>query len=331
MRCELWGACAWINLDASAPPLRSCIEPFATIPDAWKVSSMRTEWWHAFRLPVNWKLAEEAFLEQYHVIETHPELVIPKRFAPKEPAAFDPTSFVHAELHYLHVMSEGMGGMVHANDVAVAEAQRDIELSGDPSEAMATWHRTLNEAVVAWHTGRGADIPDLNELEDQGLNETMFYAFPHYFVLAMYSSASSYRFRPLGPEETLMEIWSGTRYPAGQEPGPPTPPEIWECNDPGVPPIPTQTFSNLPRQQKRPAQRRLRLHAPLRGHRGRHRQLRTHPRRLLGRPAPRPARSGPARRQRQPPGATRRRSGLLREESAPEPFHEAGGNLRESG
>ncbi len=250
VRCELWGGCAWINLDDSAPPLRECIEPFATILDAWKVGSMRTEWWHAFRLPVNWKLAEEAFLEQYHVIETHPELVIPKRFAPKDPAAFDPTSFVDAELHYLHVMSEGMGGMVHANDVAVAEAQRDIELSGDPSEAMATWHRTLNDAVVAWHTERGAVIPDLNELEAQGINETMFYAFPHYFVLPMYSSASSYRFRPLGPEETLMEIWSLTRYPSGEEPGPPTPPEIWEFNDPGVPPIPTQDFSNLPRQQK---------------------------------------------------------------------------------
>ncbi len=90
VRCELWGGCAWINLDVAAPPLRSCIEPFATICDAWKVEAMRTEWWEAFRLPVNWKLAQEAFLEQYHVIETHPELVIPKRFVPKDPAALRP-------------------------------------------------------------------------------------------------------------------------------------------------------------------------------------------------------------------------------------------------
>ena len=38
---------------------------------------MRAEWWYACRLPVNWKLAQEAFMEQYHVIETHPQLVIP--------------------------------------------------------------------------------------------------------------------------------------------------------------------------------------------------------------------------------------------------------------
>ena len=78
----------------------------------------------------------------------------------------------------------------------------------------------------------------------------MGYCFPHYFVLPMYSSASSYRFRPLGPEETLMEIWSLTRFPVGEERGRPAPPEVWEADDPRWPPIPTQDFSNLPRQQK---------------------------------------------------------------------------------
>jgi len=78
----------------------------------------------------------------------------------------------------------------------------------------------------------------------------MYYCFPHYFVLPMYSSATSYRFRPLGPEETLMEIWSLTRYPVGQEPPAPTPPEPRSYDDERIPPIPTQDFSNLPRQQR---------------------------------------------------------------------------------
>jgi phenylpropionate dioxygenase-like ring-hydroxylating dioxygenase large terminal subunit len=250
VRCEVWGGCAWINLDDDAPPLRRCIEPFATTLDAWHVGSMRAEWWHACRLPVNWKLAQEAFMEQYHVIETHPQLVIPGRVPPRNGGAFDPRAFVDAEIHYLRTMSEGMAGMVHANDVRVAEGLRDIELPADPKEAMATWNRALNEAVVDWHRGRGSDIPDLNRLEAQGLNEPMGYCFPHYFVLPMYSSASAYRFRPLGPEETLMEIWSLTRFPDGSEPVTPTPPEPWECDDPRWPPIPAQDFSNLPRQQR---------------------------------------------------------------------------------
>jgi phenylpropionate dioxygenase-like ring-hydroxylating dioxygenase large terminal subunit len=251
VRCELWGACAWINLDDTAPPLRECIEPAATILDAWKVESLRTEWWYACRLPVNWKLAQQAFQEQYHVVEAHPQLVIPgMRYSQRPGEPFDPRAFVDAELQYLRTMSEGMAGMVHAHDLRIAEGLRDIELPDTLEEAAAVFYRTLNDAVVTWHRDRGDDMPDLNDLEARGVNEPMGYCFPHYFVLPMYSSASSYRFRPLGPEETLMEIWSLTRYPESEEPGRPTPPEVWEHDDPRWPAIPAQDFANLPRQQQ---------------------------------------------------------------------------------
>ena len=250
VQCETWGGCAWINLDANAPPLRQSIEPFATIFDAWKVESLRTEWWYACRLPVNWKLAEAAFMEQYHVVETHPQLRIAGRYAPPDAASFDARAYIDADLEYLRTMSDGMAGMVHANDVRIAEGLRDIELPDDPKLAMPAWERALNDAVVQWHRDAGSDIPDLNDLEARGMAEPMGYCFPHHFVLPMYSSASSYRFRPLAPEETLMEIWSLTRYPEGSERAKPTPPEPWECDDPRWPPIPAQDFSNLPRQQK---------------------------------------------------------------------------------
>jgi hypothetical protein len=162
----------------------------------------------------------------------------------------DPRAYVEADIHYLNVMSEGMAGMVHANDVRVAEGLRDIELPSDPDAAIATWNRALNDAVYAWHRERGHDMPDLNELEAQKQNEPMGYCFPHYFVLPMYSSASSYRFRPLGPEETLMEIWSMTRFAEDDERPRPVAPEMWECDDDRWPPIPKQDFSNLPRQQR---------------------------------------------------------------------------------
>jgi phenylpropionate dioxygenase-like ring-hydroxylating dioxygenase large terminal subunit len=268
VRCETWGGCAWINLDERAAPLRACIEPFATVMDAWHLDSMRAEWWQAFRLPVNWKLAEEAFMEQYHVLEAHPQLRIPGRYPAKD-GSFDPELFVESELHYLHMMNEGMAGMVHAHDVAIAERIKDIELPADPQAARATWDRTMNDAVVEWHRERGSVIPDLNELDAAGIGDSMRYCFPHFFVLPMYSSASSYRFRPLGPEETLMEIWSLTRYPVGEEPGPLPVPEPKAHDDPDVPPIPTQDFSNLPRQQRGLHNRgfeHLRLSEQIEGH-----------------------------------------------------------------
>ncbi len=250
VRCELWGGCAWINLDDAAPPLRSCIEPFATVHDAWKVESMRAEWWYACRLPTNWKLGVEAFVEQYHVLQSHPQLRIPGRY-PSRDGQFDPRAFVESELHYLRIMSEGMAGMVHARDVLIAEElAADLELPADYAQARRIWDRSLNEAVSQQNTARGCDIPDLNELEARGFNQPMGFCFPHYFILPMYSSATAYRFRPLGPEETLMEMWSLTRFPEGEEPETPPVPEHWEFDDPRWPPIPTQDFSNLPKQQK---------------------------------------------------------------------------------
>jgi phenylpropionate dioxygenase-like ring-hydroxylating dioxygenase large terminal subunit len=250
VRCETWGGCAWINLDPDAPPLRDCLEPAATALDAWRVESLRAEWWYACRLPVNWKLAVEAFVEAYHVAESHPQLVVPTRHGMRKGTRFDPQAFIDADLQYLHAMSDGMAGMVHANDVRIAEGLRDTELPAEPELAMAQWNERLNDAVTSWHRERGADMPDLNELTANGINKEFFHCFPHYFVLPMYSSASSYRFRPIGPEETLMEIWSLTRFPEGDEPATPPPPEVWESDDPRWPMIPSQDFSNLPRQQR---------------------------------------------------------------------------------
>jgi hypothetical protein len=140
--------------------------------------------------------------------------------------------------------------MTHENDVRIAEGLQNISLPDDPAEAIAGWRGAVNDAVTEWHRARGCDFPDLNDLDRRGVIDPIGFCFPHYFILPTYSSASSYRIRPLGPEETLFEIWSLTRYPGDRSPGKPTPPEPLAPDDPSWPTIPAQDFSNLPRQQK---------------------------------------------------------------------------------
>jgi glycine betaine catabolism A len=254
VRCELWGGCAWINLDDDAPALRGCQEPFASIYDEWKVESLRTEWWQSCLLPVNWRLATAAFMEGYHVPQTHPQLLPSAQRSGSPPqAGGTPTSVpevIRTSLYFMRTLGAGMGGMTHENDIRIAEGLQNIKLPDDPTAAMATWRSTLNDAVVDWHRARGSAMPDLNELDRRGITDAIGFCFPHYFILPTYSSASSYRIRPLGPEETLFEIWSLTRFPSDLSAGKPTPPEPMAPDDPRWPPIPAQDFSNLPRQQK---------------------------------------------------------------------------------
>lgn len=251
VRCELWGGCAWINLDDAAPPVRDCLEPFASIYDAWQVESMRVEWWQSCRLPVNWKLVTAAFMEGYHVPQTHPQLLPSSQT--RGPAGQDREvvhPIIQSSLHFMRTLGDGMGGMTHENDVRIAEGLQHMALPSDPVEAMATWRSALNDAVVAWHRARGSTMPDLNDLVRRGIVDAIGFGFPHYFLLPQYSSASSYRIRPLGPEETLFEIWSLTRFPSDISAGRPQPPVPMAPDDPRWPPIPAQDFSNLPRQQK---------------------------------------------------------------------------------
>ncbi len=264
-RVEVWGGAAFINLDDSAAPLRESIEPFATYHDAWHVDKMRAEWWLQARLPVNWKLAMEAFMEGYHVMETHPQLLPPGvkgrvyyepgpggigiKVRPQGDTTIDSRLLIEMQIHFLKTLNEGMAGMTHEKDVRVAEGLRNIELPADAALANAEWRRRLNDAIVAWNRGAGIDIPDLNELAAQGLTSTVNYCFPHYFLLPMFGNASSYRIRPLGPEECLFDLWSLTLFPEGQEPTPPSTPEPMGPDDPRWPPIPAQDYSNLPRQQ----------------------------------------------------------------------------------
>ncbi|MGE0384476.1 MAG: SRPBCC family protein [Gammaproteobacteria bacterium] len=273
-RVETWGGCAFINMDDNAPPLRDSIASFADLHDPWHVDTLRVEHWFAMKIPCNWKLAMEAFMEGYHVMATHPQLLgpdIPRgrgatygrqpddfkgnrhwtmRVDAPPVTAVDARQYIDANLNAMRILNRGMSGMTDEKDIRIAEGLRDTRLPSDPAGAMKTWRRTLNEAVMKWHRSAGLDVADLNFIDETDRDEPVNFCFPHFFLLPTYSSASSYRIRPLGPEECLFELWSLTRFPPGQEPPPIRTPTPLPHDAPVIPEIPAQDYSNLPRQQK---------------------------------------------------------------------------------
>ncbi|MHA5048189.1 aromatic ring-hydroxylating oxygenase subunit alpha [Streptomyces sp. SD15] len=71
-----WGGMVFINMDPQAPPLEQYLDGIAKVLDPIAFDRMRVRWWRQVILPCNWKMAQEAFLEAYHIMQAHPSLAM---------------------------------------------------------------------------------------------------------------------------------------------------------------------------------------------------------------------------------------------------------------
>ena len=151
----------------------------------------------------------------------------------------------------MKVLSEGMGGgMIHAEGHRGRrgpEGRWSFPRIRWP--AIIAWNTRLNDEIVRRSRAAGIPMPDLNQLVATGHVSSVNYCFPHYYLLPVYGNAAAYRVRPLGPEETLFEIWTTTLMPEGARHEPPRTPTRMAWDDPRWPDVVRQDFANLPRQQ----------------------------------------------------------------------------------
>lgn len=269
----VWSGMVWINMDPGARPLAEHLAPMQELLDACGVGNMRVRWWKQVVLKANWKMAQEAFFEGYHVLATHPQLLMGgdeetaetmnrgneysifrgghARFQNAESYSQD---YLGDEgpangdvfLEFARLLSSGIDSMTIERDVQVFEGIRNkvgVDAPDFGQQAIA--------ALYEYYAGAG--IPTAPVKEASRLWGGDIYMFPNYLMLPMYGNCLAYRVRPYNddPEQVLFDWWSLTTYPEGQEPERAELQGIYDKEDEEHwSLIPRQDFSNIERQQR---------------------------------------------------------------------------------
>jgi nitrite reductase/ring-hydroxylating ferredoxin subunit len=187
----------FINMDPGAPSLEDYLGPEALAHiRAWKLEDRYIYLHVSKRIPANWKLTIEAFMEAYHVIETHPQVAPSNGDANSQYDVYG--EHVDRFISTLGVVSPHLYGQVSEQDVL------DQFTLGD-SSAMGGGKRMLGEGETARAAMakmfRGmfeqATNTDLSKVSDSELLDCFSYTvFPNTFLFPGISLPMVYRFRP---------------------------------------------------------------------------------------------------------------------------------------
>lgn len=197
-----WAGFVFINPDPGAGPLEEFLGPVMIGHYEKFKFQNRYKQAHVVRvMKANWKVTMEAFMEAYHVIATHPQLML--------------SGGDNADSRYDVFGNWGRAGHLSAGS---ASPQRDIFLQ--PQEAIAQFHATsdANRAYVRTLIGDEVDIYSDAEMTDGSFNDL----FPNLHPWGGWARIV-FRFRPNGsnPDESLMDVMLLAPWPEGKPKPPP--------------------------------------------------------------------------------------------------------------
>ena len=280
----------FINFDRNPQPFDEFIAPVRELIEGLAIGEMHHYWWKALPVKSNWKVAQEAFFEGYHVPATHPQL---------EPDAaeivFNGTPTAETDKTFAHVNVEtenfahGHGRFYAGKKTPMqghVKQRTDDQKAGDPVDMMADRLNllvtgmdamVLKEDVEIVRSLKGKPIPEGSSLgaeyvkalyttaamqkrpmpkpvpEVLGMWGGEIFVFPNLLILPQAGNAMIYRIRPDGfdPDNCIFEIFSTKSYPAAVKLPRAEAQKVTDVMDPEqVLLIPRQDLGNIPRMQR---------------------------------------------------------------------------------
>jgi hypothetical protein len=246
---------------------------------------MKHHWHRYIELPANWKVAQEAFFEGYHVPQTHSQLMR-RQIRPRAGLDTDRLNAIRRGASKVTLTEQGHGiwGSVDGKrglgrlppewvEGMSVDEQVDLLIEFHEEFMKELECMTLEDDVLVAKSMRERAIPDGSSVDEEfqralreyyaahgraiGPSEAIskagiIHIFPNYTFLPMYGNVVIYRSRPSkdnNPDRCIFEVWSCRTYAEGEAP----PPKTQVVTDPMDPAqmclFLRQDFSNIPRQQ----------------------------------------------------------------------------------
>ncbi|SEJ18429.1 Rieske [2Fe-2S] domain-containing protein [Sphingobium sp. AP50] len=220
VRLERWGGFLFINADKEAPSLQDAL---GLIPDHFKEFDYANRYTYGhFRreMDCNWKVAQEAFQEAYHLYATHPEAV---PFAGDAQGKYDVWETKGSYIGRNSTYSAIPSAHAPADTDPVASAQMFLQTTGD-------WHypgypvtvldpdKDLRAQVADWirdayraKHGKDTELPDAILLDS-----LLYFFYPHCCFWLSEAVPFTYQFWPhaTDPNKSYFEV--RMLYPVGE-------------------------------------------------------------------------------------------------------------------
>lgn len=188
-----WGGFVFINMDPDAGPLEDYLGVLpAHFRDGWDLAARTTVLHIQKELPTNWKAAMEAFLEAYHVVETHAQAL---------PTAGDANAqydiFGDHVSRFVHTV--GFPSPHYDQPISQTEILQKMRVTPETTEVP---EGSTARRVAADHLRRqlgeqwGVDLAGYSDSEM--LDSIEYHLFPNMCMFPGVSLPMIYRFRPIG-------------------------------------------------------------------------------------------------------------------------------------
>jgi phenylpropionate dioxygenase-like ring-hydroxylating dioxygenase large terminal subunit len=222
VKVDTWGGFVFVNLNPEAAPLRDYLEILPDHLDGRDFENRYKAMHVSQVVPCNWKVVQEAFIEGYHVAETHFAKDEDGQVLPTDPIAtfsHDTATqydiWPHESRHINRLMQAGgVPSQYVAHHIKSEQQIVDRMLRRVPEErrpklkpgekarpALAEFNR---QALSQLHR------TDLSSLSDsEVMDQNQYNVFPNFTLWPAMISPLCYRFRPFGndPNKAIFEVW----------------------------------------------------------------------------------------------------------------------------